>query len=45
MNATRDLTKRLAELLHREHGALADFLVALAEFDRERRWVELGHTR
>ncbi len=44
MNDTRDLTKRLAELLRREHGALADFLVALAEFDRERRWVELGHT-
>ena len=38
------LTKRLAELLSREHGALADFLVALADFDRERRWVELGHT-
>ena len=37
MNDTRDLTKRLAELLRREHGALA-------EFDRERRWVELGHT-
>ena len=34
----------LAELLRREHGALADFLVALADFDRERRWVELGHT-
>ena len=44
MNDTRDLTKRLAELLRREHGALADFLVALADFDRERRWVELGHT-
>jgi hypothetical protein len=44
MNDTRDLTKRLAELLRREHGALADFLVALADFDRESRWVELGHT-
>ena len=44
MNDTRDLTKRLAELLRREHGSLVDFLVALAEFDRERRWVELGHT-
>jgi len=44
MNDTRDLTKRLAELLHREQGALADFLVALADFDRERRWVELGYT-
>jgi HNH endonuclease len=44
MNDTRDLTTRLAELLRREHGALADFLVALADFDRERRWVELGYT-
>ncbi|HYS83112.1 MAG TPA: HNH endonuclease, partial [Anaeromyxobacteraceae bacterium] len=44
MNDTRDLTKRLAELLSREHAALADFLVALADFDRERRWVELGYT-
>ena len=44
MNDARDLTKHLAELLRREHGALADFLVALADFDRERRWVELGHT-
>ena len=41
---TRDLTHRLADLLRREHGALADFLVNLAEFDRERRWLELGYT-
>ncbi len=44
MNDTRDLAQRLAELLRREHGALADFLVALATFDRERRWLELGYT-
>ena len=44
MNDTRDLAKRLAALLSREHGALADFLVALADFDRERRWLELGYT-
>jgi hypothetical protein len=43
MHDTRDLTTRLAELLHREHGALADFLIALADFDCERRWLELGH--
>src|SRR6185369_3018990 len=42
-NDTRLLAKRLADLLAREHGALADFLVALAEFDRERRWLEMGH--
>jgi hypothetical protein len=33
----------LADLLAREHAALADFLVALSDFDRERRWLELGH--
>src|SRR6185369_6264014 len=42
-NDTRLLAKRLADLLAREHAALADFLVALADFDRERRWLELGH--
>jgi hypothetical protein len=44
MNDARDLTKRLAELLRREHGAMADFLVALADFDRERCWIGLGYT-
>ena len=44
MHDTRDLTTRLAELLHREHAALADFLIALADFDRERRWLQLGYT-
>jgi hypothetical protein len=43
MHDPRDLTKHLAALLRREHGALGDFLVALADFDRERRWLELGH--
>ena len=40
----RELTARLADLLAREHGALADFLVALADFDRRRLWVELGYS-
>ncbi|HEX8909628.1 MAG TPA: hypothetical protein VF805_10520, partial [Anaeromyxobacteraceae bacterium] len=44
MNDARDRAHRLAELLRREHGALADFLVALAAFDGERRWLELGYT-
>ncbi len=44
MNTARALTARLADLLAREHGALADFLVALAEFDRRRLWVELGYS-
>ncbi len=43
MTSARDLSTRLANLLRREHAALADFLLALADFDRERRWVELGH--
>src|SRR6266542_641245 len=43
MNTARALTTRLADLLAREHGALADFLVALADFDERRLWVELGH--
>jgi hypothetical protein len=43
MDHARDFTRRLQDLLRREHGALADFLVALAEFDARRLWVELGH--
>lgn len=39
----RDCTARLADLLRREHAALAEFLLALADFDRQRLWVELGH--
>jgi hypothetical protein len=43
MTIARQLANALADLLRREHGALADFLVALAAFDREQRWVDLGH--
>jgi hypothetical protein len=43
MTTAREDTVRLAELLGREHQALAEFLVALSVFDRERRWVELGY--
>ena len=39
----RDLSNRLSDLLRREHSALADFLVALADFDAKRVWVELGY--
>jgi hypothetical protein len=39
----RKETSRLADLLRREHHALAEFLIALAAFDRERRWVDLGY--
>jgi hypothetical protein len=42
MPTAREDTVRLADLLRREHHALAEFLIALAAFDRERRWSELG---
>jgi hypothetical protein len=43
MTIARQLANALADLLRREHHALADFLVALAAFDAEQRWVDLGH--
>ncbi len=36
MTNARDLSTSLADLLRTEHGAMADFLVALADFDRRR---------
>ncbi|GEJ56829.1 HNH endonuclease [Anaeromyxobacter diazotrophicus] len=44
MTDAKDLSRLLADLLRREQHALADFLVALSAFDRERRWLELGYT-
>ncbi len=41
---SRAFAARLADLLRNEHHAMADFLVALAEFDKRRGWVELGHS-
>src|SRR5690349_11329881 len=43
MTTARELTQHLAALLRRENEAMADFIVALAEFDRDERWAELGH--
>jgi len=43
MSDAREVSARLADLLRREHAAMADFLVALADFDRRRLWVELGY--
>jgi hypothetical protein len=43
MSTARQQANVLADLLRREHHALAEFLVALAQFDRERRWEDLGH--
>ncbi|MGB8930565.1 MAG: HNH endonuclease, partial [Anaeromyxobacteraceae bacterium] len=42
MNA-RDLAARLASLLCNERHAMADFLVALADFDDRKAWMKLGH--
>ncbi len=44
MNSALEETARLAQLLRREHSAFADFLLALADFDRQRRWLQLGHS-
>ena len=43
MPTAREDTARLADLLRREHHALSEFLIALAAFDRKRRWVEMGY--
>ncbi len=43
-NVSRDLAIRLADLLRCEHVAMVDFLLALADFDRQRAWRELGYT-
>ncbi len=39
----RQLRDALKVLLRREQAAMADFLVALADFDRRRGWEALGH--
>src|SRR5512145_2324490 len=44
MDTARDLADRLASLLRREQGALADFLLALGDFDRRRLWEPLGYS-
>jgi hypothetical protein len=43
MNSAREATARLQQLLGREHTAMADFILALADFDRQRLWLELGY--
>jgi len=44
MTNARILAGRLADLLRREHVAMMDFLLELAEFDRLRAWRELGYS-
>ena len=43
LRSARAAADHLADLLSREHGAMADFLLALADFDEARGWAELGH--
>jgi hypothetical protein len=42
MNDARESSRRLAVLLRGEHAALADFLIALSEFDRMESFRRLG---
>jgi len=42
MNA-RDAKNHLVELLRRERHAMADFILALADFDEQKRWRDLGY--
>jgi hypothetical protein len=44
MDNARSLASRLLDLLRREQSAMADFLLALGDFDRKRLWQDLGHT-
>ncbi|GAO02502.1 HNH endonuclease [Anaeromyxobacter sp. PSR-1] len=43
MDTARALSDHLSTLLRREHTALAEFLVALADFDGRRAWADLGY--
>jgi hypothetical protein len=43
MTTARDLSNQLADLLRREHVAMADFLVALSDFHHKGLWMDLGY--
>jgi hypothetical protein len=43
MNTAHEVSARLATLLRDEQRAMADFLVALADFDARKLWRDLGH--
>jgi hypothetical protein len=43
MNDARELSLRLSSLLRNEQRAMADFLVALSDFDQRKLWRDLGH--
>jgi hypothetical protein len=42
MSSAREATAQLVQLLRREQSSMAAFLLALSDFDRGRRWLELG---
>ena len=44
LDIARESSRHLSVLLRHEQGAMADFLVALADFDRRGLWRELGHS-
>jgi hypothetical protein len=44
MTTAREFVDHLSALLRREHDGMADFLLALAEFDRDKLWREIGYT-
>ncbi len=44
MNSAREYASRLQDLLSRERSAMAELLLALADFDRRKLWEQLGHT-
>jgi hypothetical protein len=43
MTTARDRSNELAALLRNEQGAMADFLLNLADFDAGKMWRDLGH--
>src|SRR5512141_2516928 len=43
MDTARELAGRLASLYRNERNAMADFLIALADFDARKAWRELGY--
>jgi hypothetical protein len=43
MTTARELTAEMSSMLSSERGALADFLLAFADFHAKKRWRELGY--
>src|SRR5512141_493063 len=43
MDTARELAGRLASLYRNERSAMADFVIALADFDARKAWREIGY--